>query len=163
MLAKWGYAPQTNCPIEHGALFPPRPWHCTLLHSGRDGEGSERWRYRGYKYTKVLGVAEYWMENLKNYFFEPVWWYIPIIQVFRNSRQKNHDFQTRLGHMIKSCLIFFLSLSYFSTILAYTIYAHICIYNYIRISISNMLLFPKFCFMSTKFLCVYWLSLLDWS
>lgn len=25
-----------------------------------------------YKYTKILGVVEYWVENLKNYLFEPV-------------------------------------------------------------------------------------------
>lgn len=64
--------------------------------------------YREYKYTKILGVAEYWIENLKNYFFEPVVVVYTYNQVFKNSRQKNHGFQTRLGHMIKSCLIFFL-------------------------------------------------------
>lgn len=52
--------------------FHPGPGTVHSSHSGRDGEGSERRRYRGYKYTKIVGVDEYWMENLKNYFFEPV-------------------------------------------------------------------------------------------
>lgn len=39
--------------------FHPGPGTVLFSHFGRDGEGGERLMYSRYKYTKILGVAEY--------------------------------------------------------------------------------------------------------